>query len=189
MNPKLLQEPKLYEFLERIDEDIAEKTRKQGCPCGGVLHQACYERKPRGGPAHLKWDRRRSFCCANEGCRRRQTPPSVRFLGRKVYLGVVVVLAAAMMHGPNRRRVGKLQAELDINRRTLNRWRQWWLEEFAQSKFWKTARARFMPPVDAGSLPLSLVDHYGAATVEKFVALMKFLSPITTTWGEMEAVF
>jgi hypothetical protein len=32
----------------------------------------------------------------NRGCRRRRTPPSVRFLGRRVYVGFVLV--AAMQH-------------------------------------------------------------------------------------------
>src|ERR1700726_3419348 len=53
-------------------------------------------RKPRGGP---QWDRRYSFCCAEEDCRRRLTPESVRFLGRRVYAGLVVVLMATMIHG------------------------------------------------------------------------------------------
>jgi hypothetical protein len=52
-------------------------------------------RAPRGAAEGLdaSWDSRRSFCCAVEGCRRRSTPPSVRFLGRKVYVGAIVVLA------------------------------------------------------------------------------------------------
>ncbi|NLS97786.1 MAG: hypothetical protein GXX96_37065 [Planctomycetaceae bacterium] len=36
-----------------------------------------------------------------DGCRKRTTPLSVRFLGRKVYLGAVVVLVAAMRQGPS----------------------------------------------------------------------------------------
>ena len=30
------------------------------------------------------------YCCAEEDCRRRRTPESVRFLGRRVYAGLVV---------------------------------------------------------------------------------------------------
>jgi hypothetical protein len=36
----------------------------------------------------------------------------VRFLGRKVYAGVIVVLVSAMMHGPNEHRLKRLQQEL-----------------------------------------------------------------------------
>ena len=34
-------------FLLAVDEDLAEETRKKGCPCGGRLHCANYPRKPR----------------------------------------------------------------------------------------------------------------------------------------------
>lgn len=189
MNVKLLQDRGLYPFLERVDNDVAEETRKQGCGCGGRLHSARYKRKPRGGPKGLGWDHRWSFCCEREGCRRRRTPPSVRFLGRKVYLGVVVVLVAAMRHGPKGKRVSKLHEELGIDRRTLKRWQEWWLETFVETKFWRAARGHLMPPVDEKSLPLSLVERFEARTPERLVDLMKFLMPITTTWGEAEIAF
>ena len=67
-----------------------------GCDCGGKLHRADYERKARGVP---QWDKCYSFCCDQEDCRRRRTPESVRFLGRKVYAGLIVVLISAMLHG------------------------------------------------------------------------------------------
>jgi hypothetical protein len=92
---RLMCDPKLYLLLGRYDEDQAAEIRAAGCRlCAGVLHLAAYPRKPRGGPAELgdAGDRRCSFCCAEEGCRTRHTPQSLRFLGRKVYLGVVVVL-------------------------------------------------------------------------------------------------
>ena len=58
-------------------------------------------RKPRGRPAGLgdEHDWRFSFCCARDGCRTRKTPPSLRFLGRKVYLAAMVVLIAIMREG------------------------------------------------------------------------------------------
>src|SRR3984893_16426162 len=66
-----------------------------------VLHSARFRRKPRGGPAGLgeAYDQRLSFCCASDLCRKRMTPPSFRFFGRKVYLGAVVVLVSAMRQG------------------------------------------------------------------------------------------
>ena len=39
---------RFWSFLFAIDQDLAETTRKQGCPCGGRLHCANYPRKPRG---------------------------------------------------------------------------------------------------------------------------------------------
>ncbi len=77
-----------WSFLLAVDEDLAEETRKQGCSCGGRLHCANYPRKPRGAGLKLtEFQRLRvSFCCDRDGCRKRATPRSVRFLGRKVYL-------------------------------------------------------------------------------------------------------
>src|SRR5579862_4247721 len=87
---KHLADQQLFQLLQKVDGDFAEEAHQQGCLfCGGNLHRANYDRKPRGGP---QWDWRFSFCCAKEDCRRRRTPPSVRFLGRKVYAGLVVVL-------------------------------------------------------------------------------------------------
>ena len=72
----------------------------------GMLHSARYPRKPRGGLDDLGPDyaTRLSFCCAVDGCRRRTTPPSVRYLGRRVYLGAVVVLVTAMTRRHHRDR-------------------------------------------------------------------------------------
>ena len=45
-----------WAFLFTIDQDLAETTRRRGCPCGGRLHRADYPRKPRGGPDTLPDD-------------------------------------------------------------------------------------------------------------------------------------
>jgi len=123
------------------------------------------------------------LCCCQDGCRKRKTPPSVRFLGRKVYLGVVVVMVSAMMHGASESRLKRLQQILPIDRRTLKSWRQWWAETFVQSAFWKGMRGRFRRPMDPGQMPLGLVETFDAFQVEGLVKLMKFLSPITTKSG------
>jgi len=82
----LLQDSKYFDLLLKLDEELAAEYRRAGCDCGGVLHSARYDRKPRGGPAGVGPTSgvRFSFCCATEGCRRRATPSSLRFLGRKV---------------------------------------------------------------------------------------------------------
>jgi len=75
-----------YEFLFQADQGIAAQVQAGGCTCGGVLHSARYPYKPRGlrGMLDERYQTRLSFCCAREGCRRRSTPPSVRFLGRRL---------------------------------------------------------------------------------------------------------
>jgi hypothetical protein len=174
---KLLKDVLLFKLLEKMDSEMADAADAEGCKyCGGELHHGDYPRKPRGGP---KWEKRRSFCCAKRGCRKRKTPPSVRFLGRKVYAGVVVVLLSAMMHGLKPRRVETLRSELRIDERTLERWRVWWLENFAGGGFWKNARAFFMPRLDETVLPLSLVEAFQAKRRAGMARLLEFLSPIT----------
>ena len=94
---------RFWSFLLTVDQDLAEETRKKACPCGGRLHSANYLRKPRGTPVRLPEQEclRFSFCCDRDGCRKRATPPSVRFLGRKVYLGAIVILISAMRQDPH----------------------------------------------------------------------------------------
>ena len=65
------------------------------------------------------------------------------------------------------------------DKRTLERWRTWWLENFAGSRFWKSARARFVPRLNETVLPLSLVDAFKATVRGGMARLLEFISPIT----------
>ena len=180
-----LADQQLHQLLEKVDADLAQEEGKQGCLyCDGKLHRADYDRKPRGGP---QWDRRYSFCCAEEDCRRRRTPESVRFLGRRAYAGLVVVLITTMMHGLKPARVRRIREVLQIDARTLKRWRQWWLDHFVRSSFWKVARARFMPPVCEQALPLSLWLSFELEGHHRLLAVLEFLRPITApaAWKEL----
>jgi len=174
----------LFDLLEKVDTDLTEEVRLRGCLlCSGRLHRSDYDRKPRGGP---QWDVRFSLCCAREGCRRRHTPPSVRFMGRRVYAGLVVVLLSAMIHGLKPERVHRLREALGVDRRTLERWRQWWLATFVKSSFWRMARARFMPPLCLKTMPLSLCSSFEVERRDRLLDLLQFLAPITTpaAWKE-----
>ena len=106
--------------------------------------------------------------------------PSVLFLGRRVYVGFVVVLLAAMTHGLSPRRVEAVREALGADHRTLGRWRSWWLETFAEGDFWKGARARFIPPLCHATLPWSLCARFGVERHVRLLALLRFLSSITT---------
>ena len=173
-----------YELLYRMDGEIAAQARAAGCPrCGGVLHSARYPRKPRGSGCALgaTYESRLSLCCSSEGCRRRVTPPSLRFLGRRVYLGAVVVVATALRHGLTPVRAGKLRELFGVSHRTLVRWRRWWLESFTASSFWKTARAGFSRPVTEERLPAALVERFAGDPCQGLVATLRFLSPLSTS--------
>ena len=180
MYAELLGDARVYEVLQRIDEDLAVRAQVAGCACGGRLHSARYPRKPRGGPHGLRaqYEHRLSYCCAADGCRKRTTPPSVRFLGRKVYLGAVVVLVSALRQGPSPTRVSVLHELFGVGERTLRRWRQWWQRTFADGAFWHAARGRVLPVVSARDLPRGLVERFAGA--DRLAQVLRFLSPITT---------
>lgn len=160
MYDRILSDASLPQALWSLDQELLEQTRRQGCPsCGGPLDASHYARKPRGGPWGLSEEHglRLSLCCRREGCRRRVTPPSVRFLGRRVYLGAVVVLGAVLRQGPTPFRIARLQSLLGADRRTLERWRRYWVERIGRSRPFELLRGQLMPPPDGSELPLSLL--------------------------------
>ncbi len=182
-----LNDSRFYQFLYRIDQETATEVQAEGCSCGGVLHSARYPRKPRGiqGVLDESYQTRLSFCCAEDGCRRRCTPPSVRFLGRKVYLGVIVILITAMEHGLTAKRRQELIETLDLWPQTLSRWRQWWREIFPASRCWHSERGQFIPPVDSSQLPGALLGRLtGDDLIQRLCRLLRLLIPITTgSWS------
>ena len=189
MDHRLLQQVTFWTALLSLDQELAAKARQAGCSCGGVLHRADFLRKPRGGPPDLpaEYCYRFSFCCNREGCRKRVTPPSVRFLDRKVYLHAVIILVAALRQGPTPRRVRELSELFGADRRTIVRWQIFWKEQFPQTAFWKVARGFLLPAVDAASLPLELLRRFlfghDSDPTPGWKGLLLFLSPITVTGG------
>jgi len=167
-------------FLLRIDEDLAAEMQAGSCRrCGGVLHRDRYRRKPRGGPAGLRGIDcfRLSFTCSV--CDKRHTLASVRFLGRRVYLAVTVVLASALRTGLSDWRVSQLGEWIAVPKRTLERWRVWWEQTFTDTAFWMTARGRFMPPLATARLPASLLERFGGLDLpSRLVAVLRFLAPL-----------
>jgi hypothetical protein len=188
--PAVLADAKFHEQLFVFDRDLAASARAARCwLCGGALHSASYDRKPRGGPPGLgpAYAERFSFCCAVDGCRKRTTPPSLRFLGRKVYLATVVTLISAMLLGTTPARLARLSTVPGIDRRTLARWRAWWCSTFTDSGFAPIAKAVFMPPLDITGLPVSLLDRFAGDIEQKLTALLRFLGPLTGGASAMHA--
>jgi len=180
----LLSDSSLYTILLKLDEDLAAEVRERGCTCGGCLHSARYRRKARGVPCELDeaYSTRYSFCCAEEGCRRRMTPPSFRFLGRKVFAGAVVVLVTMLRHGATPSRMAQLRELVGVSYRTVKRWRDWWGCVFVKSSFWRGARGLLRVPVDEQLLPLSLLGAFSAKEGRtKLVQLLRFILPVTTS--------
>lgn len=119
-----------------------------------------------------------SFCC--DKCRRRTTPESVRFLGRRVYPGFIMVLMSGMQSGVTDTLINELQLHLGVARRTLQRWRHWWREIFVATSFWNLGRGRFMPPIEHAALPNSLLERFsGMDAHSQLVRCLQFLAPLS----------
>ena len=175
---------KWFATLAAIDEIFAENVRVGGCAdCGGPLDRADYERKPRGelGESAGAFARRRSFCCRREGCRHRATPPSARFLGRKVYVAVVIVIASVL--GRERSLVGRGTSRrvATVPVRTVRRWLDWWQIAFALTDFWQDAKGFFATPVDTVMLPSSLLARFAPPASDGLSRLLRMIAPITTS--------
>jgi hypothetical protein len=104
----------------------------------------------------------------------------VRFLGRRVYLGAVVVLAMALQQGASPWRVSRLRELFGVSRQTLARWRTWWREAFTESAFWKVAKAAFSPAVNEAEAPNSLLARFTGDERERLAGLLRLLAPLST---------
>jgi hypothetical protein len=106
----------------------------------------------------------------------------VRFLGRKSYLGIMVILITAMEHGLSPRRRQWLLEVLDIWPQTLSRWRRSWRESFPGSLCWRALQGNFLPPVDLRRLPGALLERLqGDDLPHRLCRLLLLLAPLTTT--------
>ncbi len=179
MYQSLLEDARFFELLRQIDLGFAEETRSAGCDCGGVLHSARYLRKPRGGPSGLGREHgiRESFCCSREGCRRRSTPSSVRFLGRKVFFCVVILLVPILRDGLTSQRFRRLESELPVSRRTVLRWRRWWRELFPTMTLYRQTLAE-VPTLEDVRLPGSLLEAFSSPGLAGVVAALRWLAPL-----------
>ncbi len=173
--------------LFHIDLQIAEQVRFAGCQhCqGGHLHVANYPRKPRGehrdvlGPHYLL---RLSFCCSV--CRRRTTPPSVRFMGRKVYLGASITLISAGANALSDEQHGRLIDALNLPAQTVHRWRRWWSEQVCVSECWRALSGWFSPPITPLRLPGELLARlHGIDLAMRVVQILQLLAPLSTRSG------
>jgi hypothetical protein len=184
-----------FALLAAHDEQIARQVAAAGCPyCGGPLHVSNYARKPRGGllaAAGEAFTLRHSLCCGREGCRKRALPPSLRFLGRRVYVEAVVLLASVAAQLASA--LKDARSLTGVPGRTLRRWGAWWRGAFPQSSTWTELRPRFTPPPpDERDLPRSLVarladdldragDAAQSALADVCLRAAGLLSPATTS--------
>jgi hypothetical protein len=181
----MLDEPDLgrefFRLLVELDEAVTRRVAAEGCPvCDGPLHRSDYQRKPRGAlvaPAGEAFARRFSLCCGREGCRKRAMPPSVRFLGRRVYLGAVVIVASivALALGA----AAKVRRQTGVPARTTRRWLGWWQGPFLRTGVFVSICARLIG-VDVGRVPASIVDRLEGTRPQQARTMLELLAPLTT---------
>ena len=167
------------ETLHDYDVQSAQETQSKGCfYCKCPLDVANYPRKPRGIPTDIAQRhslcRRLSFCCRQ--CRKRHTPLSVIFLGRRVYLGAVIVLASALAQGLTPARSLKLQ-DLGLSRQTLHRWLDWWRNEFMRSPTWQHLQAHFPGMCRIPIAPLIALQQ--PTLPEQIILWLRHIKPIS----------
>ena len=191
MSQNFLLNASFHLLLNTIDQELADKTKRQGCLfCGCKLHLADYPRSPFGiAPAFRdSYESRISFCCGT--CRKRTTPPSVRFFGRRWFPAPLLVFISALMHGVNQRRCDQLKRHfgITVSESTLRRWHWWWRELFMATKFWQQAKGSFLPSdkMICGPFPRVLLNEFKGLVSEKIILLLPFLSPLTA--GVLRAV-
>jgi len=174
-------EREFFVVLEQLDEAIGQQVAAEGCRrCGGPLHRGDYERKPRGAliaPSGEAFVWRVSLCCGREGCRKRATPPSMRFLGRRVYLGAVVIVASMVAQA--RATLGALRRATGVPPRTVRRWLGWWQGPFLTTEVFLAVRARLVG-VDIEQLPTAILGRFEGTWTWRMQALLALLAPLTT---------
>ena len=112
---------------------------------------------------------------------------SVRFLGRRVYLALAVVLVPARHAGPTPA-AGRLGLELGVARRTVARWHHWWCEQFSLTPLWRATCARFMPPLLEAQLPGELITRFAGPAHVSLMRLLVWLTPVTVGRGQPAAI-
>jgi hypothetical protein len=181
MYHSLLTDARFHNSLFDLDRLIAEQVRQSKCLfCHGNLNQSNFPRKPRGVPEgtiadyHIRF----SLCCATEGCRKRFTPPSMRFLSRKVYSSVVIFLIFLLKPTSDESRIEKLNTLLGtrLSVETLRRWRHYWNNKVPKTRTFK--RAAFSHTMSQ-SLPVSLLALFEKTAKQSLEMGLRWVLPLT----------
>ncbi len=184
MSQNFIHKASFHVYLMKIDQQVADIFANKCCVyCRGKLHQANYSRSPAGMPSKFRdqYSRRLSFCCAT--CRKRTTPPSVRFFGRRWYPALIYIFISIMISGISKRRIALIEKHFGIVVResTWRRWRKWWRDEFVVTKFWSYEKGKLPPTneITQGPFPRVIFNLYNGKIEEKMLLFLHFSSPLT----------
>jgi hypothetical protein len=102
----------------------------------------------------------------------------MRFLGRRVYLGAVVIVASMVAQA--RATLGALRRATGVPTRTVRRWVGWWQGPFLTTEVFIALRARLVG-VDIAQLPTSIVGRFESPWIVRIQAMLAWLAPLTTS--------
>lgn len=189
MSHKFLFNASFHLLLNTIDQELAQAVQEAGCTCGGKLHRANYPRSPCGLLPRFRsgYEERLSFCC--DRCRKRTTPPSVRFFGRRWFPAPVHLLISLFKLSLNEQRLLQVKQHFGItlSESTWKRWRRWWRESFIMSSFWKKAQGWVATALDENTVfPRAVWEGFQGGLEARMLSLLRFLAPCTA--GVLRAV-
>ena len=167
---RLLSDSSFIAELHAWEEEQGEELRAKGCQhdCAGKLDRAYYPRQARGFGAELSSSQKRrvSFCCREEGCRKRHTPKSLLYLRHKAYSFVGVMLTLCLRSGRKPEvTLRKARCLCNASEATVRRWKGWMLK-FLGSPAWKLLRTRLDARFSEERFPLSLLESTCSADSE-----------------------
>lgn len=164
MISRVVQSVSFFVLLRALDEKISGEYLDGVCPqCGGPLHRASYQRKGVGAAPLQEGGAREAtrygLCCGH--CRCRQLPPSVMFLGRRVYMYPAILLATMMCQGRRSSRTKLyLRRHLGVDGKTIKRWVEYFRDGFVRTKSWQRVRGFLGSKVCDDALPRSLLVFF-----------------------------
>ncbi|MCB9598635.1 MAG: hypothetical protein H6719_38320 [Sandaracinaceae bacterium] len=166
-------EDDIFARLHELDLELLVAVQRRGCRdcCGGRLDRADFSRKVRGvsESAERYFETRFALCCSREGCRRRTLPPSLRFLGRRVFAAVAIVAACVAEQAHRRWQEA----------RRIRRWLAWWREDFGGGPRLLELRGRLAVPIDRDALPGSLLAAVqGPTPADRLVRLLALVADV-----------
>lgn len=157
-----------FQELCKKDHEMFLKEKSGRCSCGGRLDTAHFKRKPRG--LGEKEETRYSLCCCVEGCRKRLTPRSLRFFGRKIYVAWVVILAIDFFK--------ELGLSTQMSRQTIARWKNLWRDQLSeQNSFMRRARSLLPPGFPESKSPGALLPIFKFPEKSSWIPILKFFIP------------
>lgn len=180
---KFLSNATFHSLLISIDQELTERIREKNCPCGGKLHQANYPRSPFGITTLFRshYEERFSLCC--DTCRKRITPPSVRFFGRRRFPAPLLIFVCALTLGINDYRLKQIKRHfgISVSESTWKRWRRWFRQSFEETLFWRHAKAFSLEAIGIKKLfPRQLFVLFQGSFERRLHLLLRFLSPLTS---------